>query len=80
MSHEVLQPPQGALQRVLLENYMTTEELAVELGNSPRTINRWHVRRIGPPRICIGRMVLYRRDAVREWLASLERRSQREAK
>ncbi len=52
----------------LLEGFLTKEQLAAEFGKSERTIDRWHSRRIGPPRVVCGRLILYPRDAVREWL------------
>lgn len=57
-----------------LSEYMTQPELAKELRVSVDTLRRWDARRIGPARIKMGMRVLYRRDAVREWLQSLERK------
>jgi hypothetical protein len=42
-------------QRRPLANYFTPEELAAQLYVSLRTLNRWHARRQGPPRLIIGR-------------------------
>lgn len=56
----------------LKEDFLEPDELAKELGRTRRTIDRWHARRIGPPRIQIGRKILYRRDAVRDWLLQNE--------
>jgi hypothetical protein len=56
----------------LLDGYVSREELAKELGKALRTIDRWETRRIGPPRVVIGRMILYRREAIRDWLLSQE--------
>ena len=53
----------------ILEGYLRRDELAAQLGRCRRTIERWHSLRIGPPRITIGRLVLYRVESVREWLA-----------
>jgi predicted DNA-binding transcriptional regulator AlpA len=39
---------------------------------SERTLDRWHLLRIGPPRIKIGNRILYRTDAVLAWLRSHE--------
>ena len=58
----------------ILDGFITREQLAAELGKSPRTIDRWEVRRIGPPRVIVGRTILYRVESVREWLQSCERR------
>ena len=56
----------------LLDDYMTPDELAVELGKSPRTIARWDRLRIGPPKTVVGKKPYYRREAVREWLLTQE--------
>ena len=56
----------------LLDGYVSREELAKELGKALRTIDRWETRRIGLPRVVIGRMILYRREAIRDWLLSQE--------
>lgn len=57
----------------ILDDYFTDVELAAELKISPRTIARWRSLREGPPTTRMGRKLLYRRDAVRKWLADLER-------
>ncbi len=53
----------------ILQGYLTRDELATQLGRCRRTLERWHSLNIGPPRIVIGRMVLYRVESVRQWLA-----------
>ena len=58
----------------LNEDLLTPDEFAQELDTTRRTIDRWHSRRIGPPRIKVGRKVYYRREAVRDWLLSNEGR------
>jgi len=62
---------------LLGDDYLTQQDLARELHVSVRTIARWHVERIGPPRIVVGRLLLYRRAAVREWLESREEQPHR---
>ena len=57
-------------------DYLTAESLAKQLGFSPRTLARLHVRRLGPPRIVVGRTIFYRRQSVLEWLAQQEQRNQ----
>jgi hypothetical protein len=42
------------------------------LGVSPRTLDRWHLLRIGPPRIKIGNVVRYRASALCAWLRDQE--------
>ena len=56
----------------LLSAYLTREQLAQALHRDVRTIDRWNLKRIGPPRIIIGRMILYRKESVLTWLASHE--------
>ena len=74
-----IQTPDTALGRItlsqthILDGFITREQLAAELGKSPRTIDRWEVRRIGPPRVIVGRTILYRVESVRLWLQSCER-------
>ncbi len=57
----------------LLEDYLTPDQLAEELGKSVRTIARWDRLRIGPPKTLVGKRPFYRRDAVRQWLLRKER-------
>jgi len=42
------------------------------LGVSPRTLDRWHLLRIGPPRCLLGGQVRYRVEAIAEWVRSCE--------
>lgn len=45
------------------------EAAALFPGNvSVRTLDRWHAKKIGPPRVRIGNTVLYRRDLVAEFI------------
>jgi hypothetical protein len=55
-----------------LAGYLRREDLAAQLGVSPRTVDRWNVLRCGPPRIQIGRTILYDVQSVRDWLRSRE--------
>ncbi len=57
--------------------YMRPSELARELGVSLRSLHRWHNLRCGPPRVVVGRKILFRRESVREWLLSREKREVR---
>jgi hypothetical protein len=56
----------------ILAEFLTRGELAAELRRSPRTLDRWDVLGIGPPRTLVGRQVLYRRSSVQRWLAVQE--------
>jgi hypothetical protein len=58
----------------ILSQFLTKKELATELGRNPRTLDRWDVLGIGPPRTRVGRQVLYRRASVERWLAAQEQR------
>ncbi len=48
--------------------FFTINELALHLGRSKRTLLRWHARRIGPARVRVGNLLVYRREAVENWL------------
>jgi hypothetical protein len=56
----------------ILSEFLTKEELAAELRRNPRTLDRWDVLGVGPPRTLVGRQVLYRRASVERWLAAQE--------
>ena len=55
-----------------LSEFLTTVELAAELGRNKRTLDRWDALGTGPPRTRMGRTVLYRRSSVQKWLAAQE--------
>jgi len=64
----------AALATGLLSNaYFTPAQLAAELRTSVRTLDRWELHRIGPPRTRIGRKSFYRRDSVIVWLREQEK-------
>jgi hypothetical protein len=64
-----------SLSQPILEDFLTKEELAAELHRNPRTLDRWEVLGIGPPRTFVGRKILYRRMSVQKWLAAQENHS-----
>jgi predicted DNA-binding transcriptional regulator AlpA len=66
------QTPTHTLPKLVLDGFLRREELAQQLGLSPRTIDRWEALRKGPPRVCVGRTILYNVESVREWLRSKE--------
>ncbi len=56
----------------VLSEYLSRDELALQLERCPRTLDRWDSLKIGPPRTILGRRVLYRRAAVAAWLLAQE--------
>lgn len=58
----------------LLEGWLDRAALAKELALSIDTLQRWETRRVGPPCVRVGRKVLYRKAAVRDWLRDQEAR------
>ena len=58
----------------LLTGWLNRTDLARELTLSVDTLQRWETRRFGPPCVRVGRKVLYRMGAVRDWLREQEAR------
>jgi excisionase family DNA binding protein len=58
----------------LLDDYLTVDQLAAELGVATITVKRWAALKQGPPATKIGRRVLYRRSSVQTWLARQEQK------
>ena len=58
----------------LLAGWLDRANLARELTLSVDTLQRWETRRVGPPCVRVGRKVLYRMEAVRDWLRDQEAR------
>jgi hypothetical protein len=54
--------------------WLDRTDLARELTLSVDTLQRWETRRMGPPCVRVGRKVLYRMEAVRDWLREQEAR------
>jgi hypothetical protein len=52
--------------------YVTAERLASMLGVTVRTLARWNASRIGPPKISIGKTVLFDLAKLPDWLATRE--------
>ena len=72
-----LKAPDGAALEVdtgLLTGWLNRTDLARELTLSVDTLQRWETRRVGPPCVRVGRKVLYRMEAVRDWLREQEAR------
>jgi hypothetical protein len=54
----------------LLGDYLSEEELAVELDKTVRTVQRWRKLGIGPPFVKRGKTPDYHREKTRQWLAA----------
>jgi hypothetical protein len=52
--------------------YLTAERLASMLGVTVRTLARWNACRIGPPKIKIGKTILFDLAKVPDWLGARE--------
>jgi len=62
----------------ILDDYLTEEATANQLGVTPRTLRAWRQQRIGPAFVRIGqRAIFYRREAIQLWLKEIEQRPAR---
>jgi len=59
----------------ILADYLTPAEVATEFGIRENQLSEWRRKRFGPPRTRLKRRVMYGREAVRDWLRSLEENS-----
>jgi hypothetical protein len=73
------EPPSGASTlacsgevEIASSRYMTSDRLAKILNVTTRTLARWNAARIGPPKITIGKTILYDVGKLPDWLASRE--------
>lgn len=57
-----------------LEDYMTREQIARELGMAPRSLTRWQSMPDGIPFIKVGGKVFFRKSSVLAWLEARETR------
>ncbi|WP_369124471.1 helix-turn-helix domain-containing protein [Devosia neptuniae] len=55
-----------------LIGYLTSADMAEQLGLHPTTLAKWRMARRGPPYVKIGKRVYYRVTSVREWLENAE--------
>jgi hypothetical protein len=74
---ETPQPAPPDVATSVLDGWLTREELGAQLGLSPSTLKRWEGSRTGPPCVRLGRRIVYRLEAVRDWLREQEARKQR---
>jgi predicted DNA-binding transcriptional regulator AlpA len=58
--------------KLVFDELVDRDATAHLLEVSPRTLDRWHLLREGPPRIRYGRMVRYRLSAIEDWLSAHE--------
>jgi hypothetical protein len=64
----------------ILDDYTPKKGLAQQFNKSERTLDRWDVLRIGPPRTMIGSAVYYYNPSTRAWLRAQERKQPRRAR
>jgi hypothetical protein len=65
-------PSEGGEIDVAGRRYVTADRLASMLHVTTRTLARWTAARIGPPKIKVGKLVLFELAKVPGWLASRE--------
>jgi hypothetical protein len=56
----------------IYEGHLTKPQMAKAIGRDQRTLDNWHRKRIGPPRIKFGGVVLYNIDSFKKWLVAQE--------
>ena len=56
----------------VISDLIDREDAARLLGVAARTLDRWHIERVGPPRVQLGRKVRYRRSSLESWVRSRE--------
>ncbi|MFT5615267.1 MAG: putative DNA-binding transcriptional regulator AlpA [Granulosicoccus sp.] len=56
----------------VLSDWINRDDLAQQLSVTTDTLARGATQGSGPPRIRIGRRVLYRRSSVEKWLSEME--------
>ena len=57
----------------LLDDYLSLDQLAAEIGKTTRTLRSWDKEKRGPPVTLIGRSPFYHRSSVLKWLRNQER-------
>jgi hypothetical protein len=63
-----------------LSDYFTCEELAEALGRTTKTLDRWDLNGLGPPRVQVGKLILYNKKTVEDWLRQREGKHHSERK
>jgi len=59
----------------IMSGFLSRAELALQLGKSERTLERWEEQKIGPLTTKVGQTPYYKIDSVQEWLRSREQRN-----
>ena len=57
---------------MLLQDHFSAAEVAENLGKSPRTLQMWRTRGVGPPYVKIGHSLYYKKSALLAWLRAQE--------
>lgn len=52
----------------MIDGYLTETQLATELRRTKRTLRIWRARGLGPAYSRVGNTVVYRDQALRDWL------------
>ncbi|HAW53858.1 MAG TPA: DNA-binding protein [Hyphomonas sp.] len=55
-------------------NFLTWQEAAEFLRVHKRTLARWYAEGVGPPRIKVGRQILYSRTSLLDWISENEKK------
>ena len=62
---------------MIMEQLLTTEELAERMRVNPSTVRRWRLDDVGPPYLRVGTVYRYPIGAVEAWIAESVRGSSR---
>ena len=66
--------------RDVVEQLMSTEEVAKVLNRPPRTLRQWRYLGVGPKYLKVGAAVRYRSNDVENWLRAQERETAADAR
>jgi hypothetical protein len=61
--------------KMIMEQLLTTEELAKRMRVNPSTVRRWRLDDVGPPYLRVGTVYRYSMGAAEAWIAESVRRS-----
>jgi hypothetical protein len=70
-------PHPASQAELLAKQFLNEDEVCALLHVTPRTLENWYGKRLGPPRVKIGRTVLYRVASLMSWLVVHERKQSR---